>query len=214
MKAYMLGRKAGMTQLFGEDGKAVPVTVIECGPIKVVQKKSVEVDGYTAVKFGFGEVNANQVNKPDKGQFAKIDAEPMKLLAECEMDSTDDYELGQEIKVSDSLNLGMLVDVSGLSKGKGFAGNVKRHGQKGGKEAHGSKYHRRVGSLGASAYPARVRKGKKMPGHMGARNVTVQNLEVVLVDGERNILAVKGAVPGPRGGWLEIRAAVKAGKQE
>lgn len=213
MKAYMLGRKAGMTQLFNEEGKAVPVTVIECGPIKVVQKKSEEVDGYTAVKFGFGEVNSNHVNKPDAGQFAKIGAEPLKLLAECLMDSTDEYELGQEIKVGDSLNAGMLVDISGVSKGKGFAGNVKRHGQKGGKEAHGSKYHRRVGSLGASAYPARVRKGKKMPGHMGARNVTVQNLEVVLVDSERNILAVKGAVPGPRGGWLEIRGAVKSAPQ-
>lgn len=213
MKAYMLGRKAGMTQLFNEDGKAVPVTVIECGPIKVVQKKSEEVDGYTAVKFGFLEANVHQVNKPDKGQFDKIESEPLKLLAECPMESTDELELGQVISVSDNMNLGMLVDVSGVSKGKGFAGNIKRHGQKGGKEAHGSKYHRRVGSLGASAYPARVRKGKKMPGHMGARNVTVQNLEVVLVDGERNILAVKGAVPGPRGGWLEIRAAVKGGKQ-
>lgn len=209
MEKFMLGRKAGMTQIFDENGSAIPVTVIECGPVTVVQKKTVEVDGYSAVKLGFEEKKEHRTNKPDKGQFAASGVSPKKFLREFHVDEGATFELGQVVNVADMFTVGDRVDVSGFSKGKGFAGNVKRHGQKGGREAHGSKYHRRVGSLGSSATPGKVFPGTKLPGHMGAENVTVQNLDVVLVDGERNILALRGAVPGIRGGFLEIKATVK-----
>lgn len=209
MDQYMMGRKAGMTQLFTENGEVVPVTVIECGPITVLQKKTVEVDGYQAVKFGFVEKRENLVNKPDMGQFKKANTKAMRYLREHRVEDLDAYELGKEITVGEVFNLGDHVDVTGTSKGKGFQGNIKRHGQKGGREAHGSKYHRRVGSMGSSATPSRVMKGKKMPGHMGAARVTVQNLEVAFIDSERNILAVKGAVPGPKGSLLELKSTVK-----
>lgn len=209
MEKFMLGRKAGMTQIFDENGSAIPVTVIECGPVTVVQKKTVAVDGYSAVKLGFDEKKENITNKPDKGQFTAAGVTPKKLLKEFHVDDEGAFELAQVVNVADMFAVGDRVDVSGMSKGKGFAGNVKRHGQKGGREAHGSKYHRRVGSLGTSATPSRVIPGMKMPGHMGAENVTVQNLDVVFVDGERNILALRGAVPGIRGGFLEITATVK-----
>lgn len=210
MEKFMLGRKAGMTQLFDENGVAIPVTVIECGPIQVIQKKTQEVDGYSAVKVGFAEKKANRVNKPDMGQFTKANATPKRFLKEFTVPADNSFEAGQELKVSDFFAVGDRVDVSGVSKGKGYQGNTKRHGQKGGPASHGSKYHRRVGSMGANSYPARVFKGKKMPGQMGNENVTVQNLDVVLVDGERNIIALKGAVPGPRGGYLSIKETVKA----
>ncbi len=210
MDKFMLGKKAGMTQIFDENGSAIPVTVIACGPVTVLQKKTVATDGYEAIKLGFDEKKESRTNKPDKGQFAAASCSPRKYICEFRVDSADAYELGQELNVAELFSVGDRVDVSGQSKGKGFAGNIKRHGQKGGKEAHGSKYHRRVGSLGSSATPSRVLPGKLMPGHMGAERVTVQNLDVVLVDGERNILALRGAVPGIRGAYLEIRQTVKA----
>lgn len=208
MGKFMLGRKAGMTQLFNEEGLAIPATVIECGPVVVVQNKKDETDGYKSVKVGFGSVRANRINKPFKGQFDKVGIEPLKVLREFKTD--DDFELGQTITVADMFQTGDRVDVSGKSKGKGFAGPIKRHGQKTGPTTHGSKYHRGVGSMGATTYPGRVFKGKKMPGHMGAARVTVQNLDVVMVDGERHILVIKGAVPGPKGSVVEIRTSVKS----
>lgn len=201
-----------MTQLFTENGQAVPVTVIECGPVTVVRTKNGDVDGYQGVQVAFGDVKESRLNRPTLGQFQKSDLTPKRYLREYRVDDSAEFEVGQEITVADSFQLGDFVDVSGTSKGKGFAGNVKRHGQAGGLEAHGSKYHRRVGSMGSSATPARVMKGKKMPGHMGAKRVTVQALEVMLVDGERNILAVKGSVPGPKGSVLEIKTTVKTVK--
>jgi large subunit ribosomal protein L3 len=208
MEKFMLGRKAGMTQLFDESGTAIPATVIDCGPMVVIQNKKPETDGYKAIKVGYGEMAARKANKPEKGQYAKAGVEPMKLMHEFA--TSADYSLGQTIRVSDMFATGDRVDVSGVSKGKGFAGTVKRYGQSGGPESHGSMYHRRVGSMGANTTPARVFKGKKLPGHMGAENVTVQNLDVVMVDGERNILVLRGAVPGPKGGVLEIRTTVKS----
>lgn len=210
MEKFMLGKKAGMTQLFDENGVAIPVTVIECGPIQVVRTKSEEVDGYVAVQVGFGDQKPSRVNKPDLGQFKKAGIEPKRFVQEFRVEAGHNYEVGQELKVSDFFSVGDRVDVSGVSKGKGYQGNIKRHGQKGGRDTHGSKYHRRVGSMGPNTYPGRVFKGKKMPGHMGHVHVTVQNLDVVLVDAERNILALKGAVPGPRGGYLSIHETVKS----
>ena len=194
MTKFIIGRKSGMTQLFDENGNVIPATVIECEPMYVLQNKTVETDGYKACKVGSGSVRAKLVNKPDAGQF-----EP-----------DQDYSLGQEIKVSDMFAVGDKVDVSGTSKGKGFQGNIKRHGQKGGPSGHGSMYHRRVGSMGATSTPGRVVPGKKMPGHMGAVNCTVQNLSVVMVDGERGILVIRGAIPGPKGGIVTVKNTVKA----
>ena len=208
MTKFVLGKKAGMTQLFDESGLAVPATVIECNPMFVIQNKTVEKDGYKAVKVATGDIREKLVNKPDKGQFAKAEIAPKRTIREFKTE--EDYSLGQEIKVSDMLAVGDHVDVSGVSKGKGYQGNIKRHGQKGGPDGHGSMYHRRVGSMGANSTPARVLPGKKMPGHMGAVNCTVQNLTVVSVDGERGILVLKGAVPGPKGGIVTITSSVKA----
>lgn len=208
MTKFVLGKKAGMTQLFDESGLAVPATVIECNPMFVIQNKTVEKDGYKAVKVATGDIREKLVNKPDKGQFAKAEVSVKRTIREFKTE--EDYSLGQEIKVSDMLAVGDHVDVSGVSKGKGYAGNIKRHGQKGGPDGHGSMYHRRVGSMGANSTPARVLPGKKMPGHMGAVNCTVQNLTVVSVDGERGILVLKGAVPGPKGGIVTITSSVKA----
>jgi large subunit ribosomal protein L3 len=207
---FMLGKKVGMSQFFDATGLAVPVTVIECGPVVVVQKKTVETDGYVAVKVGFGDVAERKVNRPDKGQYKKFGVAPKKYLGEFRTDKA--LEPGQEIRVSEMFAVGDAVDVSGTSKGKGFAGTVKRYGQSGGPDTHGSMYHRRVGSMGANTDPARVLPGKRLPGHMGSENVTVQNLDVVMVDGERNILVLKGAVPGPKGGLLEITGSVKSVK--
>jgi large subunit ribosomal protein L3 len=174
----------------------------------VIQNKTVEKDGYKAVKVATGDIREKLVNKPDKGQFAKAEVSVKRTIREFKTE--EDYSLGQEIKVSDMLNVGDHVDVSGVSKGKGYQGNIKRHGQKGGPDGHGSMYHRRVGSMGANSTPARVLPGKKMPGHMGAVNCTVQNLTVVSVDGERGILVLRGAVPGPKGGIVTITSSVKA----
>ena len=206
MSKLMLGRKAGMTQIFDESGNAIPVTVIDCGPLTVVQKKTTENDGYEAIKVAYEEVK--KANKPDQGQFAKHDLKPMRYMREFQTD--EDYEIGQVINVAEMFEAGCRVDISGSSKGKGYAGGIKRHNFSRGPVAHGSKYHRSSGSLGSSATPAKVHKGQKLPGQMGNERVTVQNLDVVMVDGERNILVVKGSVPGSRNNLLEIRETVKA----
>ncbi|AUS98146.1 50S ribosomal protein L3 [Clostridium thermosuccinogenes] len=212
MKKFILGKKVGMTQIFNENGIALPVTVIEAGPITVVQRKTTESDGYSAVRVGFEGVSEKKLNKPDKGIFSKTKISPLRYLKEFRVDDSDNFEVGQEIKVADMFQIGEKVDVSGISKGKGFQSTIKRFGQSGGRETHGSMYHRRPGSMGPNTSPGRVFKGKKLPGHMGAERVTVQNLEVVKVDSERNLLVVKGAVPGPKGGLLEIKETVKSGK--
>lgn len=212
MEKFILGKKIGMTQYFSENGLAVPVTVIQAGPCPVVQKKTVENDGYKSLKLGFSEVSDKKLNKPEKGLFAKVKVSARKYLREFRTENTDKYEVGQEIKVSDMFKDGDRIDVSGISKGKGFQGTIKRYGQKGGAETHGSMYHRRVGSMSANTSPARVFKGKRLPGHMGVDKVTVQNLDIIKVDAERNLLLVKGAVPGPKGGLLVIKETVKSGK--
>ncbi len=212
MEKFMVGKKAGMTQIFDAAGTAIPVTVIDCGPMVVVQKKTEPTDGYNAVKIGYWETPARKVNRPDAGQFKKINTEPRKYLKEFRTTEAPAFELGQEIRVSDMFATGDQVDIHGVSKGKGFAGTTKRYNQKTGPKTHGSKYHRGVGSMGPNTYPGRVFKGKNMPGHMGADRVTIQNLGVVLVDGERNILVVKGAVPGPKGGVVEITTSVKTAR--
>jgi large subunit ribosomal protein L3 len=212
MNKFMLGKKAGMTQLFDQDGNAVPVTVIECGPIDVIQRKTTEIDAYESVKVGFAEQKAHRVNRPEMGQYKKAEVTPKRFVKEFRVAADNELKAGETLNVADCFEVGDRVDVSGVSKGKGYAGNVKRHNQKGGREGHGSKYHRRVGSLGPSATPARVLKGTKLPGQLGNANCTVQNLEVVMVDGERNILALKGAVPGIRGGYLTIVQTVKGKK--
>ncbi|WP_026895045.1 50S ribosomal protein L3 [Clostridiisalibacter paucivorans] len=207
----MLGKKIGMTQIFNEDGSVIPVTVIEGGPLVVVQKKTEDKDGYNAIQVGFDTVKEKKVNKPKKGHFDKAETEYKRYLREIKVDNIDEYEIGQEIKV-DIFTEGESVDVIGISKGKGFQGAIKRHNQSRGPETHGSKYHRAVGSMGASAYPARVFKGKNLPGHMGNERVTVQNLEVVKIDVEKNLLLIKGAVPGPKGGLITIKDTVKVSK--
>ncbi|MBE3587508.1 MAG: 50S ribosomal protein L3 [Thermoanaerobacteraceae bacterium] len=207
MPKGILGRKVGMTQIFNNEGQAVPVTVIEAGPCLVVQTRTPERDGYSAIQLGFGEKRERLVNKPLKGHFAKAGVRPLRFLRELRVEDAGQYQVGQEIK-ADVFAAGDRVDVVGTSKGRGFAGGIKRHGFHRGPMAHGSKYHRRPGSLGAKG-PARVFKGRKLPGHYGVERVTVQNLEVVKVDPERNLLAVKGAVPGPRGGLLLVKETVK-----
>lgn len=212
MKKFFLGKKVGMTQIFDENGLVIPVTVLEAGPCTVVQKKTIEADGYIAVKVGYEEIKEKRLNKPEKGLFSKIKTPFMKHLKEFRVEDTAGYEVGNQITVADMFAAGDRVDVSGISKGKGFQGTIKRYGQKGGPESHGSMYHRRVGSMGSNTNPARVFKGKKLPGHMGTDNVTIQNLDVVRVDTERNLLLIRGAVPGPKGSWLVIKDSVKAGK--
>jgi len=203
----ILGKKIGMTQIF-DDGRAVPVTVVEAGPCFVVQKKTVDNDGYNAIQVGFVNRKEKHVNKPLQGHFAKAGLKPFQYLMEFRTDNIDDYTVGQEIKV-DIFADGELVDVTGTSKGKGFAGGIKRHGFQRGPMKHGSKYHRRPGSLGAKG-PARVFKGRKLPGRAGGERVTIQNLPIVKVDAERNLLLVKGAIPGPKKSLVVIKSAVKA----
>lgn len=209
MQKGILGKKVGMTQVFDDDGNVIPVTVIEAGPVKVVQKKTLEKDGYQAIQVGFEDKKPNRVNKPEKGHFDKAGVEYKKYLREFRLDDVDGYEVGQEIKV-DVFKPGDKVDVTGISKGKGFQGVIKRWNQRRGPMSHGSKYHRGVGSMGGSSFPSRTFKGKKLPGRMGGRRVTVLNLEVAKVDSEHNLLLVKGAVPGPKGGLLIIKDSVKA----
>lgn len=209
MKKAIIAKKIGMTQIFAENGVLVPVTVLEAGPCVVTQKKTIENDGYNAIQVGFGELKIKHVNSPAKGHFDKAGVSPRKVLKEFRFDSIDEYEVGAEIK-ADVFAAGDKVDVSGVSKGKGFQGAIKRHNQHRGPMAHGSKYHRGVGSLSSATTPGKVKKGKKMPGHMGSVNVTVQNLEIVRSDAEKNLLLIKGAVPGNKGSILVIKDSVKA----
>jgi large subunit ribosomal protein L3 len=212
MGKFILGKKVGMTQVFTEDGLSVPVTVIEAGPVTVVQTKTVETDGYTAVQIGYEDVKEKALNKPERGVYSKQKISPKRYLREFRVSDIGSFEIGQEIKVADVFKEGDTVDVTGVSKGKGFAGAIKRHGYSRGRETHGSHYHRGVGALSGCADPGKVFKGRKLPGHMGVDRVTVQNLNVVKVDSDRNLLLVKGAVPGARGGFLMVKGAVKAGK--
>ncbi len=210
MKKFMLGKKLGMTQVFNENGDMLPVTVIAAGPLSVVQKKTEEIDAYNSIKVGYEDVPAKRLNKPDKGQFEKARVPAKRYLREFRLDDISGFEVGSVIKVEDMFTDGDKVDVSGISKGKGFAGTVKRFGTARGRMSHGSGYHRGIGSMGGTSNPSRIFKGKGMPGHMGAEKVTVQNLSVVKVDAERGLLLVKGAVPGPKGGLLVIKDSVKA----
>lgn len=209
MKKAILGTKVGMTQLFAEDGKVIPVTVIQAGPCTVVQKKTVDNEGYDAVVVGYGEVREKSLTKPQKGTFAKADVAAKKYLREFRLDDISSLNVADEIK-ADVFETGEKVDVSGISKGKGFAGPMKRWGLHRGPMSHGSGYHRGSGSMGACSNPGRVMKGKKLPGHMGVVKVTVQNLEIVKVDAEAGLILVKGAIPGNKGGLVTVRNSVKA----
>lgn len=210
MQKAIIGKKIGMTQIFDESGKVIPVTVVEAGPCVVVQKKTIENDGYSAVQIGFGEVKPKKVNKPMKGHFDKAEVAAKKTLKEFKLDGCDSMNVGDIIK-ADTFVVGDSVDVSGTSKGKGFAGAIKRHNQHRLKMTHGTgPVHREAGSMGACSSPSRIYKGKGMPGHMGAEKVTVQNLEVVKIDTENNLIAVKGAIPGAKGSIVTIINSVKA----
>ncbi|MBQ1504743.1 MAG: 50S ribosomal protein L3 [Oscillospiraceae bacterium] len=213
MSKAILGRKLGMTQIFTEEGQVVPVTVIESGNNVVIQSKTVESDGYNAVQLGFGEIKEKHLTKPLKGRFDKAGVEPVKFIREMRLAAPSEYKVGDKIGV-DIFEAGQLVDVTGISKGKGFAGTVKRHGFARGPMGHGSKSHREPGSTGAmiSGHGGRVLKGKKLPGHMGNERVTVQRLTLVKVDTDRNLLLIKGAVPGPKKGLLMIKETVKPNK--
>ncbi len=209
MKKALVGKKVGMTQIFDEAGKVIPVTVIEAGPCVVAQVKTVETDGYDAVQLGFGEVKETKLNKPEKGHFAKAKVANKKHLREFRLDSLEGMTVGTELK-ADVFAAGDHVDIQGTTKGKGFQGVIKRHGQSRGPMGHGSMYHRRPGSMGSTSTPGRVFKGKKLPGHMGVQTVTIQNLDVVRVDLDKNVILVKGSVPGAKGAILKIKASVKA----
>ena len=210
MQKALIGKKIGMTQIFDEKGKVVPVTVVEAGPCVVSQIKTVETDGYAAVQVGFGDAKAKHVTKPLQGHFKKADVAPKRILKEFRFDDCSGFELGQIIK-ADVFETGDKVDVTGKSKGKGYAGVIKRWNFARLKETHGSgPVARHGGSMGACSSPSRVWKGKKMAGHLGAERVTVQNLTVVKIDAENNLLAIKGAVPGPNGGYVVVKDSVKA----
>ncbi|MDD2447297.1 MAG: 50S ribosomal protein L3 [Tissierellia bacterium] len=200
----MIGRKIGMTQIFVENGKVVPVTVVEAGPLAVVQKKTVESDGYNAIQVGFGDVKERGVDKPTKGHFDKANTAYKKVLKEIKVENPEEFQVGQDIK-ADVFEVGDMVDVTGISKGKGTQGVIKRHGFSRGRETHGSKMHRSAGGMGASASPGKVFKNHRMGGRMGNEKVTVQNLEVVRVDAEKNLILIKGAIPGPKKGLVTIK---------
>ena len=208
MQKAIIGKKIGMTQIFDAEGKVVPVTVIEAGPCNVIQRKTTETDGYEAVQLGFGEVKEKHVTKALKGHFAKSGVAVKKVLKEFRLDEIT-LNVGDEVK-ADIFAEGECVDVTGISKGKGYAGTVKRWGTHRGPMTHGSGYHRGPGSMGACSSPSRVFKGKKLAGHLGCEKVTVQNLDVVKVDMDRNLILVKGAIPGPKGGIVTIKNTVKA----
>ncbi len=202
----IIGRKIGMTQIFDEDGNAIPVTVVKAGPCVVVQKRTPEVDGYSAVQLGFEEIPEKKVNKPLMGHFKKAGVGPFRILKEFRVENVDEYEIGQKIDVS-IFESGDVVDVTGWSKGRGFAGAMKRWGFRGGPKSHGSKFHRMLGSVGQHTEPAKILKGKKMPGRYGNERVTVRNLKIVKVDPDNNLVVIKGGVPGARGGLLLIRSS-------
>ena len=209
MKKAIIGKKIGMTQIFDEKGNVVPVTVIEAGPCVVAQVKTIETDGYNAIQLGYGEVKTKHINKPEAGHFAKSKLENKKHLREFRLEDISNFKVGDEVK-ADVFAVGEKVDIQGTSKGKGFQGVIKRHGQHRGPMGHGSMYHRRPGSMGPTSTPGRVFKGKKLPGHMGSVTVTIQNLDVVAVDMDKNVILVKGSVPGAKGAILKIKSAVKA----
>ena len=209
MKKAILATKIGMTQIFDDNGALVPVTVLQAGPCTVVQVKTAENDGYSAIQVGFGEIRENLVNKPLKGHFAKAGVENKRFLKEFRFDNAEEYTVGQEIK-ADIFAAGDRVDAIGTSKGKGFQGAIKRFGLHRGPMKHGSKYHRHAGSNGPATSPGRVFPGKHMPGQMGNVRVTVQNLDVVRVDAEQNLILVKGAVPGPKQSLVMLKNTVKA----
>ena len=209
MKKGLIGKKIGMIQIFNEEGKVIPVTVIEAGPCVVSQVKTEETDGYNSIQLGFGAIKESKENKPDRGNFTKANIAPARYLREFRVDSIEDVKVGDELK-ADIFMAGDKIDIQGTSKGKGFQGVIKRHGQHRGPMGHGSMYHRRPGSMGSTSTPGRVFKGKKLPGHMGAETVTIQNLEVIKVDLDKNIILVKGSVPGAKGSILKIKSSVKA----
>lgn len=208
MKKAILGKKLGMTQIFTDEGVVIPVTVVEAGPCVVTQIKSKEKDGYEALQVGYQDIREKLVNKPKKGHFDKAKVAYKRYLRELPIENVNDYQVGSEI-TAEIFSEGDKVDVSGISKGKGFAGPIKRWNQHRGPMTHGSKYHRGPGSMGSGTSPGRIFKGKHMAGHMGAKKVTIQNLEVVKVDADRNLLLVKGALPGPRGSFLVIKESIK-----
>lgn len=209
MNKTIIGKKIGMTQIFDESGIVIPVTVIEAGPCIVTQVKTMETDGYNSIQLGFGEVKEKRVNKPLKGHFKKSKLDLKKHLREFRTEEVADVKVGDEVKL-DVFAEGDKIDVQGTSKGKGFQGVIKRHGQSRGPMGHGSMYHRRPGSMGSTSTPGRVFKGKKLPGHMGCVTVTIQNLDIVRVDTDKNVLLVKGSVPGAKGAILKIRKTVKS----
>lgn len=209
MNKGLIGKKVGMTQIFDEQGKVIPVTVIEVGPCTVVQVKTVENDGYQAIQLGFGEVKEHKVSKPVKGHYTKVNLTPKKHLREFRVDSLENVKVGDELK-ADIFAAGEKLDIQGTSKGKGFQGVIKRHGQSRGPMGHGSMYHRRPGSMGPTSTPGRVFKGKKLPGHMGNQTITIQNLEVIKVDLDKNVILVKGSVPGAKGAILKLKTSVKS----
>ena len=205
----IIGKKVGMTQIFDEKGKVIPVTVIEAAPCVVAQVKTVETDGYNAIQLGFGDVKESKLNKPERGHFTKAGLALKKHLREFRVEDFEDLTVGSEIK-ADAFEAGDKIDVQGTTKGKGFQGVIKRHGQSRGPMGHGSMYHRRPGSMGPTSTPGRVFKGKKLPGHMGRVTVTIQNLDVVKVDMDKNVILIKGSVPGAKGAILKLRKSVKA----
>ena len=211
MKKAILATKVGMTQIFNDDGGLTPVTVLQAGPCVVTQVKTVENDGYSAVQVGFVDKREKLVAKPQKGAFDKAGVSYKRYVRELKLDDAESYEVKQEIK-ADMFAAGDKVDATAISKGKGFQGAIKRHGQSRGPMAHGSKYHRHAGSNGACSDPSKVFKGKRMAGHMGAKQITVQNLEVIRVDAENNLILVKGAVPGPKKALVTVKSTVKSGK--
>lgn len=208
MSKGILGKKIGMTQVFTAEGRVIPVTVVEAGPCPVVQKKTVATDGYNAIQLGFSMLRESLSNKPRKGHFQKASLKPMRYVREFRVNDVDAYEIGQEVQ-ADLFTVGDKIDVVGTSRGKGFEGMIKRHNASRGPMAHGSKYHRRTGSLGAKG-PARVYKGRELPGRMGGERITVQNLEVIRVDVDKNLILIKGAVPGAKKSLLVLKPSVKA----
>ena len=209
MKKAIIAKKLGMTQIFTENGTLVPVTVLEAGPCVVTQLKTAEKDGYSAVQVGFGSIRQKLVNKPSGGHFKKAGVEPKRVLKELKLENAEEYAPGSVITAGIFEN-GDKVDISGISKGKGFQGVIKRHGQHRGPMSHGSKYHRGVGAMSGATDPGKVKKGKNLPGHMGRVKVTIQNLEVIRADADKNLLLVKGGVPGPRGVILMVKETVKS----
>lgn len=208
MKKAILGRKVGMTQVFDEAGRVIPVSVVLAGPCVVVQKKTVDKEGYSAIQVGFEDIREKLANKPFKGHFAKVNIAPKRFLRELRIETADKYNVGDVLK-ADVFGVGEKVDVSGVSKGKGYQGTIRKWNAHRGPTTHGSKYHRAVGSMGASSDPSRTFKNKKMPGHMGFENVTVQNLEVVRVDADKNLILIRGGIPGPKKGLVLIKDSVK-----